>query len=225
MKAPFNFLEEPSEKHPPNKWVFIFHGYGADAYDLRSLAEVLRWDDQTQWMFPQGPLSVPIGPGWTGRAWWPLRASDVEQGTRDPSAWLDHEPEGLPELRNKALQWISGFEPRWDRVVLGGFSQGSMLATDLFLHAPQTPAGLMIFSGSLINRKNWQAVAPQRKGGRFFQSHGKSDSILPFAGASRLEGFLKNAGLEGSLMSFEGTHEIPGSVIARANQFLESLPK
>ena len=50
--------------------VILFHGYGADAYDLQTLSDVLRPKKPTDFLFPQGVLEVPIGPGWTGRAWW-----------------------------------------------------------------------------------------------------------------------------------------------------------
>lgn len=218
----FDFVETPCEQ-TPRQWTFMFHGYGADAYDLRSLSEVLGDSSTTHWIFPQGIHAVPIGPGWMGRAWWQLNMRDLEGGIPDMEAWSNHEPQGMVELREKMLSWISSFEPDWSRVVLGGFSQGAMLATDLFLHAPQAPKGLVIFSGALINKPNIKKVAHQREGSRFFQSHGRQDPILPYRGASQLESLLTSSGLKGSLYSFDGTHEIPMNAIQKANEYLKSL--
>lgn len=228
-KRTIQFLEILPEKET-KQWIFLFHGYGADAYDLRSLAEVLGPQDQsTHWIFPQGVKTVPIGPGWTGRAWWDIDLNRFEKAVQDGShssgkyEWLDVEPEGLPALREQILQWIGQLAGDWSKVILGGFSQGSMLATDLFLHAPQMPKGLILFSSTLINKAEWQKVIAARKGARFFQSHGRSDPVLPFKAAAQLETFLNQGGMKGSLMPFEGTHEIPMNVIEKANAYLASL--
>ncbi len=219
----FDFVETPSEKTPPSQWIFLFHGFGADAYDLRSLSEVLAAGTSTHWIFPQGIHAVPIGPGWMGRAWWPISARDLDGGIADMDSWSNREPEGLTGLREKLLPWIESFETDWSKIVLGGFSQGAMLATDLFLHAPQPPKGLMILSGAIVNKPNWKNVLVNRQGSRFFQSHGRQDPVLPYRGASQLESMLTSSGMKGSLFSFDGTHEIPMNVIQKANEYLKSL--
>ena len=63
----YSNLENNSDSEPST--VIFFHGFGADAYDLKSLSEVLSTKNPSRWVFPQGILEVPIGPGWTGRAW------------------------------------------------------------------------------------------------------------------------------------------------------------
>jgi phospholipase/carboxylesterase len=231
----FKFVEEWT--HPktglteesfdnPERTFFLFHGYGADCEDLRSLAQVMNTGHETHWIFPNGPLSVPIGPGWSGSAWWPIDLSRFEKP--DDLSWTAAEPKELPKLREEILAWIARVEPDWNKVILGGFSQGAMLATDLFLHAPQTPRGLVLLSGALINSAAWTAQAKVRAADparppRFFQSHGQKDQVLPFKVASQLETMLIQAGFKGSLMSFSGTHEIPMNVVEKVNQFLKSL--
>lgn len=228
QKGRIDFLESSPSDAPASVTGFLFHGFGADAYDLRSLSEVLRPPAPTRWIFPQGIREVPIGPGWMGRAWWPIDLARFERATatagdKGPFEWTDKEPENLPALREQLLTWISGFEKDWSRVILGGFSQGAMLACDLFLHAPQTPAGLLLFSGSLINKPNWQKVASRRQEAKYFQSHGRQDPVLPFRSAAQLETFLNQSGLKGSLFAFDGGHEIPWFVIEKANTYLGSL--
>lgn len=223
-KSPrFDFVETPSDKNPADQWIFLFHGYGADAYDLRSLSEVMARGTATHWIFPQGIHAVPIGPGWMGRAWWPIAQRDLDGNIVDLEAWQNREPEGLVKLREGLLEWISSFEKDWSKIVLGGFSQGAMLATDLFLHAPSTPRGLLALSGAVVNKPNWKAKTAARAGARFFQSHGRQDPVLPYRGASQLESLLTGGGLKGSLYSFDGSHEIPMNVIEKANEYLKSL--
>lgn len=215
-------LENPSQNNIPGQWIFLFHGFGADAYDLRSLSEVLGDNRATHWIFPQGIHQVPIGPGWMGRAWWPLSLRDLDpsQGETD---WSEKVPPEMEKLRADVIAWIETFEKDWSKIILGGFSQGAMLATDIFLNAPSSPKGLMVFSGTLICKSQWKTVAPNRKGSKFFQCHGRQDAVLPYSGASRLESFLNAQGLKGSLFSFEGTHEIPMTAIQKANEYLKSL--
>ena len=62
-----------------------------------------------------------------------------------------------------------------DRVFLGGFSQGAMLACDTVLRSPRAFAGLLILSGSIIAQREWEERWPARKGLPVFQSHGTDD--------------------------------------------------
>jgi phospholipase/carboxylesterase len=205
--------------------MFLFHGYGADAYDLRSLSEVIEGKDPIHFLFPQGPLEVPIGPGWTGRAWWPIDIASLEAAARNgkPRDLAHESPAQLANLRDKIIQSIDSLKIPWSKIILGGFSQGAMLATHVFLHAPQTPKALVSLSGALLDKASLEPVVRTKSGGQFFISHGKSDAILSARGSAQLETFLLNAGLKGKIFNFEGAHEIPMEVIIRLNQFLKSL--
>lgn len=227
-KQRIDYLEVQAKK-PAKQWIFIFHGYGADAYDLRSLSDALQPNhaSETQWIFPNGPLSVPIGPGWSGRAWWPIDMARFEKLATNPDGpydWTELEPENLPLLRTQLLSDIQRIAGGFENVILGGFSQGAMLACDLFLHAPTQPKGLFLLSGSLINKGKWAELATKHKGFRYFQSHGRKDPVLPHRSAAQLETVLTQGGMKGSLYSFDGTHEIPLNVIQKANEYLKNLP-
>ena len=64
-------------------------------------------------------------------------------------------PAGLPESRARLVALLTDagkhFGLTADRFVLGGFSQGAMLSTDVALRLKNAPAGLCILSGALIN--------------------------------------------------------------------------
>lgn len=198
--------------------IILFHGYGADAFDLAALAEVTPGLSDWTWIFPQGPSEVPIGPGWTGRAWWPL---DLEKLTSLRDISLES-PESLPGLRKKVLAMIATLKRPWSEIVIGGFSQGGMLAADVALHAPENPRALVLLSTALINKAVWQPMAAQRKGLPFFQSHGMQDTVLDLKNGQRLESFLVSQGLKGKLRQFPGGHEIPMPVLREMGEFLQS---
>ena len=95
------------------------------------------------------------------------------------------------------------------KVVLGGFSQGAMLACDVVIRTDRPFAGLAMLSGTLVAQPKWGPLAAKRKGLRTVVSHGQSDAILPFSGAEKLRDFLQQAGLDVTWVPFRGGHEIP----------------
>jgi phospholipase/carboxylesterase len=102
-----------------------------------------------------------------------------------------------------------------ERVILGGFSQGAMLATDVVLRDNRPFAGLAILSGTLIAKDEWSALMPARRGLPVVQSHGRADPILPFSAAERLHGMLETAGLQAEFVPFNGGHAIPPPALER----------
>lgn len=212
-------------QNPDAPWVILFHGFGADANDLASLADVIPVSKTCNFLFPQGPLEVPIGPGWTGRAWWTI---DMDRLQRDAQLGQDRDmgaekPTGLPAAREKAFKMIEALKVPWNKIILGGFSQGGMLAVDLALHAPEQPLGLVVLSSSILNKEEWKAKIAQRKDLPFYQSHGENDAVLSLKNAQRLETFLTQGGLKGRLQKFPGGHEIPAPVISRLGSWLNDL--
>lgn len=205
--------------------VVFFHGYGADAADLAPLAGAIALPRPVRWVFPDAPLTVPLGPYSTGRAWFHLdverfQKAQLEGKTLDMS---QIEPEGLAQARETTLEFLAALGVPWDRLILGGFSQGAMLAADLSLRAQKPPRGLVVLSGNLISEGPWKNLAPARAGLPFFLSHGTSDPILGYRGAQQLDRLFQEAGLNGKLLTFNGGHEIPEEVMAALGAFLSRL--
>ena len=110
---------------------------------------------------------------------------------------------------------------QWKDLIIGGFSQGAMLATEVFLKAPEPPAGLICLSGTLLSEKSWAEWAPQRKGSTIFMSHGESDQVLPHKGAIQLQKFFESHEIKTQFASFRGAHEIPNSVLEKMNSYVK----
>lgn len=219
--GPFDVVEVPGEPEAPT--VVFFHGYGADCYDLVSLADVIQAPPGTRWFFPNGPLEVDIGGGFQGRAWYPLDMYQFQLAMakgihKDLSA---QQPENFLQRRDEGFEFLRSIDAKWDRLILGGFSQGSMLATDLAMHATESAAGLVILSGNLVAEADVRLAASKRSGMRFYQSHGRSDPILGIDGAKKLEKVLLSSGLRGQLHPFDGGHEIPPDVISAVTKFIQ----
>ena len=208
---------------PPSTTIVMLHGYGADAYDLSSLREELQVP--ARWIFAQGPKEVEIGPGYTGRAWFPIDLSAHEKAMYEgvDLSYADRRPSGIDSARDQVLSLLKALNVPLDQLILGGFSQGSMLAVEVAMTLPQMVKGVIVLSGTLADQKGIQARAPKQKGLRFFQSHGQRDQVLPFSMAEALYQELNAAGWQGTWCEFSGGHEIPRPVIRDLNSFLRAL--
>jgi phospholipase/carboxylesterase len=199
------------------KHVILLHGFGADAADLFPLADALDPDEQWNFMFPDAPLEVPIGPMWTGRGWFPISVRDLESGVD----FTQVRPPGLNEATALISELV--FNLNAEKLVLGGFSQGAMVSTNVAIENPTDVRGLVLLSGALLDEQMWRNRAPALKGLKFIQSHGTSDPVIPFSAAQRLYDLLKGAGLEGQFVSFSGGHEIPVPVVKKTADYLKTI--
>lgn len=195
--------------------VVLLHGFGADANDLFPLADVL--DPEEQWTFiaPRAPLEVPIGPGWTGRGWFPISVRDLERGVD----FTQVRPPGLDLSAEMVSELV--FELNAEKLVLAGFSQGAMITTEVAMNMASDVDAFALWSGVLLDEAGWKKRASVLKGKPFLQSHGTADSVLPIGAAQRLFELLKSAGAEGQFVQFGGAHEIPMNVIQKTAALLK----
>lgn len=213
--------------------VILCHGYGAPGDDLVPLARVTD-AGRTRWFFPEAPLALDLEYGSDARAWWPvdmLRLQmELGRGARswDPAAT----PEGMLDARDKLIACLrslideQGLDPA--RTILGGFSQGAMIATDVVLTSDLGFHNLAILSGSHVSSARWSDALSRRKhlaavgDLHVLQSHGRNDPILPFAIAEALQRELVAAGAHSSFIPFHGAHEIRPEVLDRLGRFARS---
>jgi phospholipase/carboxylesterase len=138
-------------------------------------------------------------------------------------------PELLPPARKHVLDIIDEVraEKGWgfDRFVLAGFSQGSMLATEVALRLPEPPAALVIWSGTLLCEQEWTRLMPGRAGLRVVQSHGRQDQILPFVAAEWLRDAMHEGGLNVEFLPFNGPHTISKPAIEATVRLLADLAR
>jgi phospholipase/carboxylesterase len=119
----------------PEGALVLFHGRGADELDLFPLLDAFDPERRLIGATPRGPLSLPPG----GAHWYVLGGI----GTPEAQTFF--------ASYNAASEWLDAFvaEQRlgFDRVVLGGFSQGGVMTYSLGLGAGRPrPAGLIALS-------------------------------------------------------------------------------
>ena len=201
----------------------LLHGFGAPGTDLVSLAEAI--DAPARFVFPEAPLELG-GMYGAARAWWLLDLARLEEELRRgaPRDRRDEIPEGLPAARAQVTQLLDQLQARYsipdDKLVIGGFSQGAMVALDVALHRDRRVAGLIEMSGTLLAEAAWAPLMPKLAGMPVLMSHGRTDAMLPYAIAELLRDRLATAGALVEWLPFLGGHEIPMTVVAAAGRFL-----
>jgi phospholipase/carboxylesterase len=123
------FHERPVAGEPEGNLV-LFHGRGADEYDLVPLLDALDPERRLRGLTPRGPLTLPPG----GRHWYVVR----EVGSPDPATfWPTFE---------LAAEWLDTLD--LDRTVVGGFSQGAVMSYAVGLgRGRPRPLGIIALSG------------------------------------------------------------------------------
>jgi phospholipase/carboxylesterase len=224
----------PAGGRTPEFAVVLCHGFGAPGTDLVGLAQELAEltpdsAAETAYLFPEGPLDMG-GYGFPGRAWWMVDVERFQRAAGNPremAAISAEVPDGMPEastlLRGCLLAAERELGVPMSRTLLGGFSQGSMVATDVTLRLPTAPAGLCVFSGHLLAENEWGPLAKKRGPLPVLQTHGRLDPILPFDGAEALRDMLTEAGLTVEFIPFNGPHTISMEGIQRCAAMIGRL--
>ncbi|MSP25771.1 MAG: phospholipase [Myxococcales bacterium] len=199
--------------------VVLMHGFGAPGTDLVGLAAELDVGPTVRFAFPEAPLTLPaeFGPG---RAWWMIDVMRLQMAMMSGKARdLTREvPEGLTAARERIVLMVDELVLRFgvvrQELVLGGFSQGAMLACDFALRTPEPLAGLALMSGTLLCEDEWLPLMPKREGLKVLVTHGRQDPLLPFMLAERLRDELVMAGLSVTFIPFDGGHGIAPIALA-----------
>ncbi len=216
----------------PSALLVLAHGFGAPGDDLVGLTEQLVLLApklaSVRFVFPAAPLSLEAMGYGDARAWWLIDFEKIQALNAGDLTVLQEfrkqEPEGMAKARALMLKAVdeavaaSGLP--YSKLLLGGFSQGAMITTDIALRLPEAPAALVILSGTLLLEDAWKTKAAARSGLPVFQSHGRVDPILRFDAAESLRDLLIGAGMKVDWVPFDGPHAIPLVVLRKLAQFL-----
>jgi phospholipase/carboxylesterase len=205
----------------------LLHGYDMKPADLAPFAHSI--GIPAYFLLPQGPVSSPNG----GHAWWEVdleaREAALSIGPRDLAN--DH-PHGLAAARQQFGQFLAAVTAEVKpgltasrTIVIGGFSQGGMLALDWALRGNQRVDALALLSTSRLALSDWEPQRERLRNLPVFLSHGATDRDLAFAAGERLRDFLLESAAQLTWTPFEGGHEIPLVVWRGLRKFLAASAK
>jgi phospholipase/carboxylesterase len=132
-------VQERRAAGEPEGALVLFHGRGANEFDLVPLLDALDPERRLDGFCPRAPLSLPPG----GAHWYVVR----EVGFPDPATFA------------QGFVAAAGFVDSLphEKIVLGGFSQGAVLSFAVGLgRGRPRPAAVVAFSGFIPEVDGWE---------------------------------------------------------------------
>lgn len=164
--------------------VVLLHGYGANGDDLIALADA--WQPilpHAAFVAPNAPQAIPGMYG--GLQWFGLTL-------RDPSEYWRGVEAARPALDRFLDAELARHRLAPERLVLVGFSQGTMLALHVGLRRARAPAGIVAYSGLLAGPEH---LAQTEARPPVLIVHGEADDLIPVEALHAAREAMAAAGL------------------------------
>lgn len=180
----------PASPRPDHLHLFLLHGLGASGDDLLPLGHMLVEAAEID------PARVSVH---TPHA--PVQPVTLNGGARMPS-WFDihgldrNDPIDLPGIEQAVGEIVelidreTGGEP----FLIGGFSQGGVVAMRAAMQTQSLPLGVILLSTWLPDREHFD-VPTERRQLAVFVGHGLQDDLVMPAAADRLVATLRDHAL------------------------------
>ena len=165
--------------------VMFLHGVGADGNDLIGLAPHYRHVlPDASFVSPDAPDPYDMAP--IGRQWFPI-------GDFSPESRLAGVQAAAPILEAFIDQTLAAHGLGADRLLLVGFSQGTMMSLHVGLRREAPVAGIIGHSGMLAGPHLLATEIRSRP--PVLLTHGEADPLLPVQSLPQAEAALKEAGV------------------------------
>ena len=163
--------------------VVLLHGYGANGDDLIALGDGWRRSlPDAAFVAPNAPQSIPGMYG--GLQWFALTV-------RDPGEYWRGVAAAQPALDRFLDAELARYRLTADRLVLVGFSQGTMMALHVGLRRAVAPAGIVAYSGLLAGPDH---LAETKVRPPVLLVHGEADDMIPIDALHMAREALAGAG-------------------------------
>ncbi|PZQ18882.1 MAG: phospholipase [Ancylobacter novellus] len=169
MSQPIDGPRLPPASGAAKGLVVFLHGFGADGNDLIAIGSEWRKAlPDVAFVSPHAPERCMAAP--TGRQWFPLTFRDPDERRRGVVA-------ARPTLDAFLDAELARHNLTDDRMVLVGFSQGTMMALHAGLRRRNAPAGILGFSGMLVDPEALKPEATCKP--PILLVHGDRDEVIP----------------------------------------------
>ena len=213
MRLPLQFLHRPATGPDPSL-LLLLHGIGSNEADMFELAPTL--PSNVHVLSLRAPYKIEQG----AYAWFGVQRTP--DGQRRIDALQERESRFLVcDLAQSAARQL---DVPTDRLIIGGFSQGGIMALSILLTYPLRLRGAMVLHGRLLPEVEAE-VAPHGAfaGKALWVSHGNADRIMPLADAQAIRAIVSTLPLELAGAEFPGGHELLPAEWTQAVRWLGSL--
>ena len=206
-------LATPDGFTPDGSWplVVLMHGFGANMYDLASLATAIDPDGYV-YAFPNAPYQLS---GMGGFSWAANRPGAVEP----PGPPMSME-ERLEGFLNNVMERTGA---KAGNIVLGGFSQGAGMTLRNGLVRPEMFAGLIVLSGFFRDADEVRSKLPPGRSQPIFLVHGRQDGVVPIEQAHENRRFLEEMGYAPEYHEYDMAHSISPEVLRELQPWLHKV--
>lgn len=190
--------------------VVMIHGRGADMHDLADLAPMFDIAGGCRFVFPNAPKPFEPYPGmamgWTWFDGWPPVHESLVASREEMLRFLDEITQKYPTPEGK--------------LIVGGFSQGALMALDAGLRT-QKLAGILAMSGGLYEHDLVDLKA--HAGLPVFIGHGSVDDVVPVNNARRARQLLEDASIDVDYREYPMGHQVAAEEAEDVRRFIERL--
>lgn len=170
-------VHDAPEKHTAT--VIFMHGFGDSGAGWAPVGEQLsHYAPHIKFVFPNAPaIPIALNGGMLMPAWYDIRGSINQDKPQDETGMLRSRQQVMEVIREEIE--VHGIPA--NRIVLGGFSQGCVLALLTGLTAEYRFAGLVALSGYMpMHTKIMNMVSDASKKTPIFWGHGDADQVVRY---------------------------------------------
>ena len=215
LQLPLKFLAQAAAADAREPWLLVLmHGVGSNEQDLFGLARLM--PPQFLVLRRRAPYVLsPYSYAWFEFELRPGGERRIDEDQERESRFL------VGEMLASAAQQL-GVPP--ERVVVGGFSQGGIMALSLLLTRPDRVRAAMVWHGRLLQQVVPQMAPPEAFEGRaLWVSHGSADNVIPPSAAEATRALARGLPLALAGADFPGGHEIRPAELQGTLAWLQAL--
>jgi len=181
--------------------VVMLHGLGDSGDGWASAASQIKTPANTRWIFPTAKsIPVTLNAGMRMNAWFDLNALDADSIVDDEAMILESAAYVHALVRQQMAKGIPS-----EKIVIGGFSQGGVIALTAVLRSELKLAGCLALSTYLPLREQYPAkFGPYAKEVPIWQGHGTRDMVLKYDYGKMSNGVLKANGIKADFKTYAG---------------------
>lgn len=202
------FLPASAGKNFPT--IIALHGRGADENDLAPVVLALELSDIVL-ITPRAPFAFPYG----GYAWY----NPGQEALPDAETFRT----SLALFRKFVGEVKAVYPVDSERLILLGFSQGTVMAYATALLDPSTFRGIAALSGYIPHRSGLPLQLSKLTSFPVFISHGSNDTMMPVRLARESAELLKRAGADVTYYEYLMGHEVTEEVIHDLKKWMRKI--